>query len=112
MNGLIVWVDDDSLYPLAAAEKGGTQAMVPFKAKMLMIAVCNWLRMSTSYKHKRKHTHTHTQTHAHTRTHSVNPDKHNAGKIVRKLGNGFVLTANHTIYSREGLTTVHYQVCK
>lgn len=41
----------DSLYPLAAAEKGGVQAMVPFKAKMLMMAVCSWLRISTSYKH-------------------------------------------------------------
>lgn len=42
----------DSLYPLAGAEKGGEQAMVPFKAKMLTMAVCSWLRISTSYKNK------------------------------------------------------------
>lgn len=70
MDGLIVWVDVDSLYPLDVAEIGGTQAMVPFKAKMLMIAVCSWLRMSTSYKHKH--------------THAVNPDKQNAGKSCKK----------------------------
>lgn len=31
----------DSLYPLVLDEKGGVQAMVPFRAKMLMIAVCS-----------------------------------------------------------------------
>lgn len=45
----------NSLYPLAGAEKGGAQAMVPFTARMLMIALCSWLRTSTSYRKKDRH---------------------------------------------------------
>lgn len=62
-------MDVDSLYPLAMEEKGGEQAMVPFTAKMLMMAVCSWLRISTSYK-KKKTTTPHVA------------DKQNAGKTL------------------------------
>lgn len=37
------------LDPRAWEENGGEQAMLPFKAKMLIIAVCSWLRTSMIY---------------------------------------------------------------
>ena len=40
------------LDPRAWEEKGGEQAMVPSKARMLMIDVCSWLNTSTSWGEK------------------------------------------------------------